>query len=83
MCHQIMYKKLLYLILDSGNGYIKESNGNEYLTLIATDESQNTLKRYGKYGAKLKILLDQKMITQMITMKNIRKSNSIQVMTYL
>ena len=60
MCHQIMYKKPLYLILNSGNGYIKESNGNEYLTLITTDESKNTLERYGKVWSKVKDLIRSK-----------------------
>ena len=36
----------------------------------------------GKYGAKLKILLDQQIIIQMIMMKNIVKSNLIQMIIY-
>ena len=29
----------LSLIINKTNGYIKESNGNKYLTLVPTDES--------------------------------------------
>ena len=36
----------------------------------------------GKYGAKLKILLDQQIIIKMIMMKNIGKSNLIQMIIY-
>ena len=32
----------LYLIIDKINGYIEESNGNKYLTLVHTGESENT-----------------------------------------
>ena len=35
-----------------------------------------------KYGAKLKILLDQQIIIQMIMMKNIGKLNLIQMIIY-
>ena len=38
----------LYLITDKINGYIEESYGNKYLTLVLTDESKNTLKKYGE-----------------------------------
>ena len=38
----------LYLIIDKINGYIKESNGNKYLTLIPTAESKDTQKKYEK-----------------------------------
>ena len=31
--------KLLYPIIINANGYIEESNGNKYLTLVPTDES--------------------------------------------
>ena len=38
----------LYLIINQINGYIKENkiNGNKYLTLVLTDESKNTLKKF-------------------------------------
>ena len=38
--------KPLYLIINKMNEYIKECNGNKYLTLVPTDESKNTLKKY-------------------------------------
>ena len=36
--------KPLLLIMNKTNGYIEESNGNKYLTLVSTEES--TLKKY-------------------------------------
>ena len=30
------------------NGYIEESNGKKYLTLVPTDESKDALKMYGE-----------------------------------
>ena len=38
----------VYLTINQINGYIKENkrNGNKYLTLVLTDESKNTLKKY-------------------------------------
>ena len=38
----------LNLTINKINGYIEESNGNKYLTLIPTDESKDTLKKYEK-----------------------------------
>ena len=37
----------LYLI-NKINGYIGESNGKKYVTLFPTDESKDTLERYGE-----------------------------------
>ena len=59
---------------------LKKTNGNKYLTLISTDESINTLKNMKQHGEKLKILIDQQKITRSIMIKNIWKSNSIQMM---
>ena len=36
----------LYLIINKINWYIEESNENKYLTLVLTDESKYTLKKY-------------------------------------
>ena len=44
--------KPLYLIINNANGYIKESNGNKYLILVADDESKDTLKMYEKISKK-------------------------------
>ena len=38
----------LYLVINEINGYIEESNGNKYLTLVFTDESKEILKKYKK-----------------------------------
>ena len=38
----------IYLIANNINGYIEESNGNKFLTLLPTDERKDTLKKYEK-----------------------------------
>ena len=70
--------KLLDLIVNNATGYKEENNANKYLTLDPTDK----LEKYEEYGAKLKILLDQQIITLMIMMKKIWKFNSIQRLIY-
>ena len=35
----------LYLIIDKVDGYIEESNGNKFLTLVFTDKNEYTLKK--------------------------------------
>ena len=72
---------LFYLIINKRNGYIEESNARRYLTLVHTDESKDTLKRYEElwnkirdmknYGANLESILEQRLITLKIKMKNI------------
>ena len=49
----------LYLIISQINGYIKENkrNGNKYLTLVLTDESKNTLKKYEELWNKIRDLI--------------------------
>ena len=37
---------LLYLIIHKTNGHIEESNENKYLSLVPTDKSKDTLKKY-------------------------------------
>ena len=36
----------LYLLIDKINGYIEKSNGNKSSTLVPTDESKDTPRRY-------------------------------------
>ena len=67
------------LIIDKVDGYIEESNGNRYVTLVSTDRNKVTLKNIENYGIKLKILLGQWLILRVIIMKNISKSNLIQM----
>ena len=72
---------LFYLIINKRNGYIEESNVSRYLTLVPTDESKDTLKKYEElwskirdmknYGANLESILEQRLITLKIKMKNI------------
>ena len=60
----------LYPIINKINGYSKEDNRNKYLTLVRTNESKITLKKYEE-------------LTQTIIMKNIKKLNLIEMMIYL
>ena len=45
----------LCLIIDKVDGYIEESNGNRYVTLVSTDRNKVTLKNIENYGIKLKV----------------------------
>ena len=72
MVKDLRYMKInsvnfLYLIIQEINGYIKESNGNKYLTLVPTDKRKDTLKA---------------ITTQLIIMKKFSKSYLIQMMSY-
>ena len=72
---------LFYLIINKRNGYTEESNVSRYLTLVPTDESKDTLKKYEElwskirdmknYRAKSESILEQRLITLKIRMKNI------------
>ena len=48
----------LYQIIDKINGYIEESNGNKYLTLVPTNEIKDILKSMKNCRTKSEILLD-------------------------
>ena len=50
--------KPLYLTINEINGYLEESHGKKYLTLIPTDENKDT-KKYENHGGKSEILLHQ------------------------
>ena len=39
----------LYLIIDETDGYIEESNGNKYLTLVSTDKNKEVLTKYTEF----------------------------------
>ena len=51
------YAKPLYLIINRINGYIEESNANTYLTLISTDGSKDTIKKYEELWSKIRNLI--------------------------
>ena len=68
--------KPLCLVINRINGYIKEDNGNEYSSLVYTDESKDLLIKIKKREVK-QIFLYQKVITQMNMMKNISQSNLV------
>ena len=64
--HEKSYKNILIYYI----GYMTIKN----LILVPTDESKDIVKIMKNYGPKEEILLDQKLITQTIIMKNIWKS---------
>ena len=64
-----------YLIITKINGYFEQSNGNEYSTLVPTNESKGISMK--NYGAKKNILSNQKLITRKIMVKNVWKLNLI------
>ena len=47
----------LYLIIDKVYRYIEENNENKYLTLVSTDKSKGTLKKYTELWDKIKDLI--------------------------
>ena len=47
----------LYLNINKIYEYIEESNGNKYLTLVPTDESKNTPKKYEELWNKIRDLI--------------------------
>ena len=73
----------LYLIFNKVNVYFSEINGNNYLTLVPASESREKIKNYEKLWSKIKDLIKSITKTQMNMMKNILKSNLIQITTYL
>ena len=44
----------LYLMIDEVSGYIKESNGNKYLTFASTDNNKKVLEKYAKIWDEIK-----------------------------
>ena len=44
----------LYLIIAKVDGYIKENNGNKYLTFAFTDKNKKMLEKYAKLRDELK-----------------------------
>ena len=44
-------------IIINAKGYIEESFGNKYLTLVSTDESRDKLKEYEKLWRKMEDLI--------------------------
>ena len=47
----------LFLIIDKVDRYIEENNENKYLTLVSTDKSKGTLKKYTELWDKIKDLI--------------------------
>ena len=47
---------LIYRIIDEIDGYIEESNRNNYLTLVPTYESKDTIKNYEEMWIKMRNL---------------------------
>ena len=47
----------LYLIFTKVNGYFEEINKNKYLTLVATNERKEIIKKYQELWSKIKDLI--------------------------
>ena len=47
----------LYLMFNKMNGYFEEINGNKYLTLVPTNESQEKTKKYEELWIKINDLI--------------------------
>ena len=45
----------LYLIFDEVDGYIKENNGNKYLSFVSNDKKKEVLTKYTNLWVRLKI----------------------------
>ena len=56
-CVTINSVNLLYVIIDKLNGYIEETNGNKYLTLVPIDENKETLKKSEELWNKIRGLV--------------------------
>ena len=71
--------KLLHRIIINVNGYTEESNGNKYLTLVPTDESKDTLKKYKELCSKIRDLIrsiiNRRLITQIVMVRNMKKDD--------
>ena len=59
-CSVLLFKYFLVdqswavlVAIDKVNGYFEESNKKKYLGLVATDESKDTLKKYGEIWSKI------------------------------
>ena len=49
----------LYLIINKVHGYIKEKNGNKYLTLISTDKNKEASTKYTELWDWIKNLIEK------------------------
>ena len=47
----------IYLTFNKVNGYFEEINGNKYLTLVPTNESNEKIKRYEELWSKIRDLI--------------------------
>ena len=61
---------LLYLLFNRINGYLEEINGNKYLTLVPTNESEEKMKKYEELWIKIRDLIRSVAKHQMIMNKN-------------
>ena len=49
----------LKFIIDKTDGYIEESNGDKYLTLVSNDKNKEVLTKYTKLWNKIKNLIEK------------------------
>ena len=71
------------LYLSKVNRYFEKLNKNKYLTLVPTNESKENIKNYEELWSKIRDLIRSVTKILIIMMKNIGKSNLIQMTSYL
>ena len=71
----------MYLNFRHVNGYFEEINGNKYLMLVPTNKRKLKIKKNEKLWIKIKDLIS--LNTKIMMMKNIWKSNLIEMTSYL
>ena len=73
----------LYLTVNKVNGYFEEINGNKYLALVHTNESNENIKKIWKTVERNQRFNYFNNYKLMVMIKNIWKSNLIQMASYL
>ena len=53
-CENINSVNLLHLMIGEVDGYVKENNGNEYLTFASTEKNKEVLEKYTKLWDEIK-----------------------------
>ena len=73
----------LHIISSEVNGYFKENNGNQYLTLVSTNESKEKIKAHEELCSKIRNLIRSIIKNSDDYDEKYMKSNLFQMMSYL
>ena len=74
--------KPLYLLVNHGNGYIEEKNGNRYFIFDSTDENKELLKKYNDVWNGIKNNIEEVSSGECDYEKDYIKLNSVLTITY-